>query len=114
MRGTTRHTFGRVLFAIVAAVASWLPAVPIAAAQTQSFQGQDAVYNSSMQVTNSPSFIDASMFANAQNPNICALLKSILTSTSYPATGRVAQTMRFVLLSRVPRPSSAWAGFFHS
>jgi hypothetical protein len=48
MRGTTRHTFGRVLFAIVAAVASWLPAVPIAAAQTQSFQGQDAVYNSSM------------------------------------------------------------------
>jgi hypothetical protein len=29
------------------------------------------------------------------------------------AIGRVAQTMEFVLHSRVPRPSSAWAGFFH-
>jgi hypothetical protein len=28
-------------------------------------------------------------------------------------SGRVAQTMGFLLLSRVPRPSSAWAGFFH-
>jgi hypothetical protein len=119
MRGTTRHTFGRVLFAIVAAVASWLPAVPIAAAQTQSFQGQDAVYNSSMQVTNSPSFIDASMFANAQNPNICALLKSILTSTSYPATGAIIDARG--LANSTPPTSmtcttanpSPWAGIAH-
>jgi hypothetical protein len=37
----------------------------------------------------SKAFIDASMFASAQNPNFCAVLHSILTSSSYPATGAV-------------------------
>jgi hypothetical protein len=88
MKDTMRFASGWVFLAIVAAVASWFPAAPIAAAQTQNFQGQDAVYNNSAQVTNSPSFIDASMFASSA-PNICGVLNSVLTSKNYPAAGAV-------------------------
>jgi predicted GIY-YIG superfamily endonuclease len=33
-------------------------------------------------------------------------------TSRYNLTRRVAQTMAFILLPRVPRPSSAWAGVF--
>jgi len=88
MKDTMRFAFGWVFLAIVAAVAGWFPAAPIAAAQTQSFQGQDAVYNNSAQLTNSPSFIDASMFASPGG-NLCGVLNSVLTSKNYPAAGAV-------------------------
>jgi hypothetical protein len=85
-----RFTSGLMFLAIVAVVASWFPAAPTAAAQTQNLQGQDAVYNNSAQVTNSPSFIDASMFASTA-PNICGVLNNVLNSTitKYPAAGAV-------------------------
>jgi hypothetical protein len=51
-------------------------------------QGQDAVYNPSNGVTNSPAFIDASMFAGSvSGPNICTVLNFVLTrvvKTTYP------------------------------
>ena len=90
MKSTTTFTSGWTFLAIVAAVASWFPAAPTAAAQTQSFEGQDAVYNNSAQVTNSPSFIDASMFAS-RNGTICSVIYNVLTSTNppYPSGGAV-------------------------
>jgi hypothetical protein len=72
VKGTTRHASDWVLFAILAAVASWFPAVPTAAAQGPNLQGQDAVYPASGTCcAPSPSFIDASMFASSQRTNIC-------------------------------------------
>jgi hypothetical protein len=117
MKGTTRFTSSWTFFAIVAAAASLFPAVPIAAAQTQSLQGQDAVYNSSAQVTNSPSFIDASMFA-FNNGTICSVIYNILTSTNppYPSGGAVVDARG--LANSTPATSmtcttahpSPWAG----
>jgi hypothetical protein len=55
-------------------------------------QGQDAVYNSSGQVTNSPSFIDASMFASSvQNPDFCKVVNWILNPQNHilPPSGAV-------------------------
>jgi hypothetical protein len=69
----------------------WLSTFPTAVAHGQtSVQGQDAVYNSSGNVTSSPSFIDASMFAQTGS-NICKILNGILsgTSTTYPTSGAV-------------------------
>jgi hypothetical protein len=120
MQSAARLTFAGKSFAVSVALICWLSTLPTAAAQGPSFQGQDAVYDSSNQVTNSPAFIDASMFASSA-PNICGILHSILIASSYPsagavidARGRVAQTTGFVSFSRVPRPSSAWAGLFHA
>ncbi len=107
MKGRTRFLSGRAFFAIVAAIATWSLASPRAAAQT-SFQGQDAVYNSSGQVTNSPAFIDASMFA-FQNGTICSVIYTVLTSTNppYPATGAVVDAR--ALLSSTPSTSMTCA-----
>jgi hypothetical protein len=50
-------------------------------------QGQDAVYNSSGQVTNSPAFVDASMFASSvQNPNFCSVLNWVLNPQNHILT----------------------------
>ena len=89
MKGRTRSVCGWVVFTIAVTFASWFPASPRAIAQT-SVQGQDAVYNSVGQITNSPAFIDASMFKSSE-PDICAVLNGILSSTTtqYPATGAV-------------------------
>jgi hypothetical protein len=83
MRRATRLTHACMSLGIVAVLA--FPTL----GNAQGAQGQDAVYNSSNGVVGSSSFIDASMFAGAQNPNICAVLHSILNSNSYPATGAV-------------------------
>jgi hypothetical protein len=90
MRHATRVDNTWMPFAILAILALWILACRTAAAQ----QGQDAVYNPSGQVTNSPSFIDASVFVSITNPNICAVLYNILNGTllgrqGYPATGAV-------------------------
>ena len=50
-------------------------------------QGQDAVYNSTGQVTNSPAFIDASMFASSvQSPNLCSVLNWVLNPQNHILT----------------------------
>jgi hypothetical protein len=75
---------------VVAVLVCWLSTFPTAAAQT-SLQGQDAVYNSSAQVTNSPAFIDASTFV-AQSSDICDAIFNILRSKGYPPAGAVVDT----------------------
>jgi hypothetical protein len=85
MRNTTSLTFDWKSTAIVAVLAWWFSAFPAAAQQ-----GQDAVYNSSGVVTNSPSFIDASQFGNSHT-DICAVLNFILNPADkiLPAAGAV-------------------------
>jgi len=57
---------------------------PTASAQ----QGQDAVYSAPMAITNSPSFIDASMFATSAD-TICSAIYKILALSGYsPAVAR--------------------------
>ena len=57
--------------------------------------GNNAVYNATSGVVGSAAFIDASVFANNTNPNICTILNNILNGTllvkqgGYPATGAV-------------------------
>jgi len=62
-------------------------------------QGQDAVYNSSNQVTNSPAFIDASMFASSPPPprNFCTVLNWVLNPVNniVPAAGAVIDARGF-------------------
>ena len=72
------------------AAAALLSAADLAAAQA----GQDAVYSSLAQVTNSPSFIDASMFATSPPPasrNFCGVLNWVLNPLNgiLPSTGGV-------------------------
>jgi hypothetical protein len=88
MRRVTRFTSVWISLGIIAVLACGLSAFPTLA-NAQGTQGQDAVYNSSGGIVGSSSFIDASMFVSNQNPNICAVLNSILSSKSYPATGAV-------------------------
>jgi hypothetical protein len=68
-------------------------------------QGQDAVYNSSGQVTNSPAFIDASMFASSvQNPNFCSVLNWVLnpkTTFSLPPELSLMRAVSHIVL-RLP------------
>lgn len=67
---------------IVAVMACWFSAFPAVAQQ-----GQDAVFNSSGQVTNSPSFIDASQFAGkVTSPNFCSVLNYVLVQVVVPPT----------------------------
>jgi hypothetical protein len=85
MWNTTMLTFDWKSVAITAVLACWFSAFPAAAQQ-----GQDAVYNSSGVVTNSPSFIDASQFGN-NHTDICSVLNSILNPANkiLPAAGGV-------------------------
>jgi hypothetical protein len=73
----------------IVAVLCWSFSVFLIPANAQNTKGQNAVYNSSGTTVGSSAFIDASMFASSQNPNICAVLHSILNSTTYPASGAV-------------------------
>lgn len=83
MQRATRLTTAMKLLGIVTVLACWFSAFPAVAQQ-----GQDAVFNSSRQVTNSLSFIDASQFGLSTS-TICKVLYGILSSNSYPATGAV-------------------------
>jgi hypothetical protein len=83
MQKAIRSITATELLGMVVVVACWFWAFPAVAQQ-----GQDAVYNSSAQVTNSPSFIDASQFG-LSTMTICKVLYGILSSSSYPATGAV-------------------------
>jgi hypothetical protein len=96
MGGTRTSASGWMLSTMLTILASWLLAAAIPA-NARGTQGQDTVYSSTTNKVGSSAFIDASMFATTPPPPIDFL--------------RVAQTMGFVLVSRVPRPSSAWAGF---
>ena len=106
MKHTRRFTSGCTFLAIAGVLACWISAFPAVAQQ-----GQDAVYNSFGQVTNSPSFIDASMFA-ASAPNICGILHSILIGGSYPATGAVidARGLPGTTGTSMTCTASPWAG----
>jgi hypothetical protein len=85
MESVARLTLARKSLIAVAVLVCWFPAIPTAAAQ----QGQDAVYTSGGQVTNSSAFIDASMFASkVTNPDLCSVLNYVLVhvvQTTYPA-----------------------------
>jgi hypothetical protein len=87
MQRAGRLTPGRKFLVSAPILLYWISVVPTAAGQGASLQGQDAVYNSSSTATNSPSFIDASMF-KGNATDICGVLKFIF-STLYPANGAV-------------------------
>ena len=71
---------------VVLILACWILFSTVAA---KAQQGQNAVYYSGSP-TNSPAFIDASVFGNSRT-DICAVLNGILSSvsTNYPAAGAV-------------------------
>jgi hypothetical protein len=83
MRGARRLTSAGNFLVVSIVLLCWFWAFPASAQQ-----GQDAVYNSSGQVTNSPAFIGASMYGSASRPDICAVLYYILKNV-VPATGAV-------------------------
>jgi len=68
-------------------------AVGLPSAQGQNVTGYDAVYNSSGNITASPSFIDASVTQQLNQTDLCATVYSIFKGTRgnppYPATGAV-------------------------
>jgi hypothetical protein len=68
----------------VVALIIWFSACPTPAA-AQGSPGQDAVYNSFGTIVGSSSFVDASQFVNANNPNICSAIYSILQPPTYAA-----------------------------
>jgi hypothetical protein len=87
MRYAKGSTLAIMLLAITAALVCGVSVFPILA-NAQGSPGQNAVYNSSNGIVGSSSFIDASVFG-AQNTDICAVLKGILTSPNYPPSGAV-------------------------
>jgi hypothetical protein len=88
MQRATRSIPAMKLLGVVVALVCWFSVFPTAAAQGPNLEGQDAVYGTSGQVTNSPSFIDASQFAKT-GVDFCKILNGILSSNLYPATGAV-------------------------
>ena len=125
MRFTNTRGAYRRLFIIVGILGAWLILCHGAMAQI----GQNAVYNGVSPVP-SLSFIDASQFASSPPPpaDFCSVLNWVLTH-SYPASGAVIDArglnpndtnmtcaggwprlLALTLLSRVARPSFAWAG----
>jgi hypothetical protein len=79
MQRATGLTSARTFLGIVAVLVCWFAALPAVAQQ-----GQDAVYNSTGSPTNSPAFIDASMFAS-QGGTICSVIYGILSGVNYSA-----------------------------
>lgn len=107
MKGAIRSASSWMFLAIVAVLACWLSAFPAVAQR-----GQDAVYNSSNGVTNSPAFIDASMFG-AQNTDICAVLNFIMSpGHGYPLAGAVidARGLPGTTGTGMTCTASPWAG----
>jgi len=87
MKTAKRLTFdgkSLVVTAVLACCFSTFPSVTSA----QSYQGQNAVYNSSNGRAASPGFIDASMFATSvTSPNSCSVLNYVLVhivQSTYP------------------------------
>ena len=80
----TSLTFVWKCMVTVAVLACSYSGLPIATAQTN-LQGQDAAYNSSMQVANSPSFIDASMFVFSGSTLCSTIYKILLGPPTYSA-----------------------------
>ena len=107
MKHTRRFTSGCTFLAIAGVLACWISAFPAVAQQ-----GQDAVYNSFGQVTNSPSFIDASMFA-ASAPNMhqsgsSSILMAISLARATPRRSRlngrpVARISSFFVIASHPQ-----------
>ncbi len=107
MKGAIRSASSWMFLASVAVLACWLSAFPAVAQR-----GQDAVYNSSNGVTNSPAFIDASMFG-AQNTDICAVLNFIMSpGHGYPLAGAVidARGLPGTTGTGMTCTASPWAG----
>jgi hypothetical protein len=106
MRDTTRFASGS-MFAVAAIIGCCFSALSAFAQQ-----GQDAVYSASGQPTNSPAFIDASMFiGNAVPNNFCVVLNAVLTSRSYPSTGAVIDARALSTANtNMNCSASPWAG----
>jgi len=84
MRRPNGAIVNRTLVNVVSILACWILFSTVAATAQQ---GENAVYNSGSP-TNSPDFIDASMFAGSPaQRNICAVLNFVLSSASYPVAG---------------------------
>jgi hypothetical protein len=101
---------------VVLFLACW---ILISAVGARAQQGQNAVYNPSGTITNSPAFIDAAMFAaNFSSPNFCSVLNYILTPLNkiVPSAGAVIDARG--LINSTPPTSmtctttnpSPWAG----
>jgi hypothetical protein len=116
MKGTKR--FPSICISVGAILAGCFLALPIqliAQNTCSGTQGQNGVYNATcnngnLGVAGSSAFIDASKFISTINPNICAVLKSILTSTSYPTTGAVIDARGISGTTALTCTSSPWAG----
>lgn len=92
MKCTKRLASRWIILPVVVAFVSLLLAPPVASQLTS--PGNDAVYNSSGNVTLSPAFIDASVFVGSgQGSDICDVLYKIFNGVffknGYPSTGAV-------------------------
>ena len=96
MRNATGLALGCMFFGIVATLTGWF-VVSTVPAEAQS-QGNNAVYyqsgSSGACCKGSGAFIDASVFVNTTNSDICKVLNSILTGTTYPPAGAVIDARR--------------------
>jgi hypothetical protein len=117
MQNTPELIFAGKLLAIVMVVMFCLSAFP-SLANAQGGQGQNAVYLSGTCCVGSSSFIDASMFASSQHPNICAVLNFILSSTTYPGNGTVVDARGLNInntsMACTTANPSPWAGIAHA
>jgi hypothetical protein len=92
MRVRTWFRQNYLLLVVVSVVGTWFLIVPLRS-HTQNncpnpIQGNNAVYNPSCNpnVVGSAAFIDARTFVSSA-PNVCGILHSILTGSSYPMSG---------------------------
>jgi hypothetical protein len=84
MRSATGAVANWTFVSVVSFLACWVLISTVAA---RALQGQNAVYDSSGGITNSPDFFDASMF-NATGRDFCGVLQYVLThivQPTYPA-----------------------------
>jgi len=91
MRSATGAVSNWTFVSVVSFLACWV-LISTVAARAQ--QGQNAVYDSSGDITNSPDFFDASMF-NATGRDFCAVLQYVLTHIVQGGWPRLRRSLLF-------------------
>lgn len=94
MTTATRLAAHALLYGLLVILFGWFLALP-SQIKAQS-QGNNAVYNTSLNVVGSSAFIDASAFAGGTGgADICAVLYGIISGAGYPGTGAVIDARGF-------------------